>query len=242
MRKKWLNKTIIFKEKDKMKIFEKIELEIPEDIGQDFLTKLMGGRLNPKFEKLLIEKREICIKNIFPKAIFQDYEIEKIEGDSVYFKSANIFNGSNISKILKGSKIAFIFICTLGIDTDQIIAETSKSGDTLSTIIMDSITTELLFVLGEHVSKIIKKEGLKEIGWASTCQYSPGQYRWTIEEQKEMFSMVDGNKIGVELNNSCLMIPFKSISGVYGFGPENMIDRTRVACDLCPKENCIGRR
>ena len=225
-----------------MKIFEKIEFEIPEDIGQDFLTKLMGGKLNPKFEQLLLEKKEICIKNIFPKAIFQDYEIEKVEGDSVYFKSGNIFNGPNISKILKGSKIAIIFICTLGIATDQIIAATSASGDTLATIIMDSITTSLLGVLGEHISIIIKKEGLKEKGWASTCQYSPGQYKWTIEEQKEIFQMVNGKKIGVLLNKSYLMVPFKSISGVYGFGPIDEIDKTRVACDLCPRENCIGRR
>src|SRR4030042_2991203 len=225
-----------------MNILEKIELDIPEDIGQDFLTKLMGGRLNPKFEQLLIEKRGICVKDISPKAIFQDYEIEKIDGDSVYFKSGNIFNGPNISKILKGSKIAIIFICTLGIATDQIIAATSESGDTLATIIMDSITTSLLGVLGEHISKIIKKEGLKEKGWASTCQYSPGQYKWTIEEQKEIFEMVNGGKIGVLLNKSYLMVPFKSISGVYGFGPEDKIDKTRVACDLCPRENCIGRR
>lgn len=225
-----------------MNILEKIELDIPEDIGQDFLTKLMGGRLNPKFEQLLLEKKEICIRNIFPKAIFKDYEIEKIEGDSVYFKSGNIFNGPNISKILKGSKIAIIFICTLGIATDQIIAATSKSGDTLATIIMDSITTSLLGVLGKHISKIIKKEGLKEKGWASTCQYSPGQYKWTIEEQKEIFEMVNGEKIGVLLNKSYLMVPFKSISGIYGFGPIDMVDKTRVACDLCPRENCIGRR
>lgn len=225
-----------------MNILEKIELDIPEDIGKDFLTKLMGGRLHPKCEQLLLEKREICVKNIFPKAIFQDYEIEKIEGDSVHFKSGNIFNGPNISKILKGSKIAIIFICTLGIATDQIIAATSVNGDTLATIIMDSITTELLGVLGEHISKIIKKEGLQEKGWASTCQYSPGQYKWTIEEQKEIFQMVNGEKIGVLLNKSYLMVPLKSISGVYGFGPIDMIDKTRVACDLCPRENCIGRR
>jgi len=57
-----------------------------------------------------------------------------------------------------------------------------------------------------------------------------------------MFSMVDGNKIGVELNKSYLMVPFKSISGIYGFGPNDSIDKTRVVCDLCPRENCISRR
>jgi hypothetical protein len=38
------------------------------------------------------------------------------------------------------------------------------------------------------------------------------------------------------------MVPFKSSSGVYGFGPIDKIDKTRVACDICPRKDCIGRR
>ncbi|MCL5771111.1 MAG: hypothetical protein M1479_02405 [Actinobacteria bacterium] len=225
-----------------MIILENIKLEIPEETGRDFLTKLMGGRLNPQIEKLLADKSEICIDNIEPKAIYSNYEIEKVTGDCVYFKSGNIFTGPNISKILTGSEVSTIFITTLGSKTDKIIKDTGDSGDMLSTIIMDAITTELLGILGNHVGEIIKKENIREKGWGSTCTYSPGQYKWTIEEQKEIFSMVDGNKIGVELNKSYLMVPFKSISGVYGFGSIDRIDKTRVACDLCPRENCIGRR
>lgn len=225
-----------------MIILENIKLEIPEETGRAFLTKLMGGRLNPQLEKLLCDKSEICIGSIEPKAIYSNYEIEKVIGDCVYFKSGNIFTGPNISKILTGSEISTIFITTLGSMIDKIIKDVSDSGDMLSTIIMDAITTELLGILGNYVGEIIKKEGIREKGWESTCTYSPGQYKWTIEEQKEMFSMVDGNKIGVELNKSYLMVPFKSISGIYGFGPNDSIDKTRVACDLCPRENCISRR
>ena len=99
---------------------------------------------------------------------------------------------------------------------------------------MDAVTTELLAVLGSHVAEIIKKDGIRKEGWGSTCNYSPGQYKWTIEEQSEIFSMIDGGKIGVRLNENYLMIPFKSSSGVYGFGPADEIDKTRVACDICP--------
>lgn len=224
-----------------MTILENIKLEIPEETGRDFLTKLMGGRLNPKLEELICNKSKICIDSIEPKAIYSNFEIEKVIGDSVYFKSGNIFNGPNISKILTGSETSTIFITTLGNRVDEIIKNVSDGGDTLSTIVMDAITTEILIILGDYMGEIIKKEGIREKGWGSTCKYSPGQYKWTIEEQKEIFSMVDGNKIGVELNKSYLMVPFKSISGVYGFGPVESIDKTRVACDLCPRVNCIGR-
>ncbi len=225
-----------------MKILDKIKLEIPPAIGTEFLTRLMDGRLNPQIEKLLAEKRAVCIKNIEPKAIYSNFEIEKVDGDSVYFKSGNVFQGPNISKILKGSRTATIFINTLGNSTDDIIKNVNDSGDLLATIVMDAITTELLAVLGSHIAEIIKSEGIREEGWGSTCNYSPGQYKWTIEEQSEIFSMIDGSKIGVRLNESYLMIPFKSSSGVYGFGPADKIDKTRVACDICPRKDCIGRR
>ncbi|MDZ7837903.1 MAG: hypothetical protein U5N58_08100 [Actinomycetota bacterium] len=99
-----------------------------------------------------------------------------------------------------------------------------------------------LLFWGKHFSSIAKQEGLQQPDWESTCTYSPGQYKWTIEEQKEIFKMVDGVKIGVKLNSSFLMVPFKSISGVYGFGPQDQIGKTKVACELCPREDCISRR
>ena len=225
-----------------MNIIENMQLDIPDDIGREFLTKLMGGKLIPLMEKMLEEKREICKDALQPSAIYDTFGIKIIDGDSVYFESGHIFNGPNISKILKGSEIASILIYTLGKKIDDIIKKEQDSGDTLGTIIMDTITTSMLSVAGEYASKIIKDNNIIQKGYGATCKYSPGQYKWTIEEQREIFNMVDGSKIGVHLNDSFLMIPFKSVSGIYGFGPEDKINKTRVACDLCPRENCIGRR
>ncbi len=225
-----------------MVILKDIKLDTSGDIGKDFLKSLMGGRLNPQIERMLEGKKDICIKNISPKIIYEIFKIDKIKVNSVYFNSGHILNGPNISKILKGSEIATIFIFTLGSKIDDMIKKASGDGDTLATIIMDSITTSMLSILGKKAGELIKKEGIRKDNWSSTCTYSPGQFKWTIEEQKEIFKMVDGSKIGVKLNKSYLMIPFKSISGVYGFGPEDKIDKTRVACDICPRKNCIGRR
>jgi hypothetical protein len=223
-------------------ILDKIDLEIPQDLGRDFLEKIMGGTINAPMEKLLKENISRCVENISPRAIYDRFEIQKVDDDRVYFKAGHIFSGPNISKILTGSKIAILYIFTLGNRIDQVISEESKSGDTLATIVMDTITTSLLDTLGDYVGTRIKKEGIERQNWSATCSYSPGQYMWTIEEQAKIFEMIDGKRIGVDLNDSYLMLPFKSISGVYGFGPEDKIDRTRVACDLCPRENCIGRR
>jgi hypothetical protein len=225
-----------------MNIIKNTQMDIPNDIGREFLTKLMGGKLIPQMEEMLEDKREICKGALKPAAIYDTFNIKDVKGNSVYFESGHIFNGPNITKILKGSDAASIFIYTLGEKIDDLIKKEQDCGDTLGTIIMDAITTSMLGVAGEYFGSIIKEGNMIKKGYSATCTYSPGQYKWTIEEQKEIFNMVDGAKIGVSLNDSFLMVPFKSVSGIYGFGPENKINKTRVACDLCPRENCIGRR
>ncbi len=225
-----------------MNILNNIALDIPQDAGKDFLTKLMGGRINPQLEQILDSKRAQCAQQIEPKAVYELFPIKKVEGEEVFFSTGHVFKGPNISKILKGSEIALVFVFTLGHKIDALIRENTKSGDTLATIVMDALTTSMLTLLGEKFSEIAKSEGIQEDGWQATCTYSPGQYQWTIEEQKEIFRMIDPDPIGVSLNDSYLMIPFKSVSGVYGFGPADNIDKTKVACELCPRENCIGRK
>jgi hypothetical protein len=58
-----------------------------------------------------------------------------------------------------------------------------------------------------------------------------------IKQQKVLFKILDPMKsIGVQLSSSYLMIPRKSVSGVFA-----SIDEEYVACQYCPKK-CDGRR
>jgi hypothetical protein len=73
-----------------------------------------------------------------------------------------------------------------------------------------------------------------------TAEMNPGSLEdWPLSEQKGVFSLLDdpGESIGVELTDSFLMVPTKSISGILfpaEFGFEN--------CQLCPRKDCPGRR
>lgn len=73
-----------------------------------------------------------------------------------------------------------------------------------------------------------------------TAIMNPGSLEdWPISEQKKLFKLI-GNpfkKIGVELTNSFLMIPSKSISGILFPTTKDYLN-----CKLCPREECPGRR
>ena len=61
---------------------------------------------------------------------------------------------------------------------------------------------------------------------------------WPIEEQKPLFRLIGDVEvaIGVKLTKNYLMIPTKSVSGIY-FPTEI----TFYSCQLCPRKACDGR-
>jgi hypothetical protein len=69
---------------------------------------------------------------------------------------------------------------------------------------------------------------------------SPGRLEdWPIEEQKPLFSLLGGKerKIGVQLTDSCLMLPAKTVSGL-AYASEVSFE----SCKLCPRPACEGRK
>jgi hypothetical protein len=69
---------------------------------------------------------------------------------------------------------------------------------------------------------------------------SPGSLSdWPIEQQRPFFSLFDDveEAIGVKLAKNLLMIPQKSISGIY-FPTEVSF----YSCQLCPRERCPSRQ
>ena len=69
---------------------------------------------------------------------------------------------------------------------------------------------------------------------------NPGPLKdWPLGEQRQLFFLFGDVKqaIGVELTESFLMYPVKSVSGII-FPTEVNYEN----CQLCPRENCPGRR
>ena len=69
---------------------------------------------------------------------------------------------------------------------------------------------------------------------------NPGSLKeWPITGQVPLFELLGGvtEDIGVVLSDSLLMSPVKSVSGIM-FQSEEAYEN----CQLCPRENCPGRR
>ena len=73
-----------------------------------------------------------------------------------------------------------------------------------------------------------------------TARMSPGSLAdWPLPQQRPLFALLGNPQaaIGVQLTDSCLMVPNKSVSGIR-FPTEESFE----SCQLCPRDGCPGRR
>ena len=73
-----------------------------------------------------------------------------------------------------------------------------------------------------------------------TAFMSPGSLEdWPIEQQRVLFDLFEksNEQIGVQLTDSMLMVPTKTVSGIRFPTEVNF-----ASCQLCPREDCPNRR
>ena len=73
--------------------------------------------------------------------------------------------------------------------------------------------------------------------------YSPGYCGWHLTGQKKLFQYLQPEKIGITLNDSCLMTPLKSVTGVLAAGRKDihLFETNYTFCRDCRTYSCRQR-
>lgn len=167
-----------------------------------------------------------------PKAVYDICYIERKAEDSVRFGGAT-FTSRVLRVNLEKAERVFPFIATCG---TEIAGQAASLDDPMLSFALDALMLEAL-----RAAIRVLQEHLKEkFALGGTSVMNPGSLAdWPLSEQRHLFSVFGDVKrlIGVELTDSFLMVPIKSVSGIL-FPTEIRFE----SCQLCPREVCPNRR
>jgi len=166
------------------------------------------------------------------KAVYKVSYIDSKAEDSVII-SGFLFKSKVLRKHLDTVERVFPYVVTIGNGVEEL---EKASGDILEKYYLDLIGNAAVVKAREHLkSRLADRYGLGRLSYLG-----PGQLKdWPLQEQKPLFSLLGDveRAVGVTLSESLLMIPRKSLSGIY-FPTEIPF----MACQLCPRENCPSRK
>jgi hypothetical protein len=187
--------------------------------------------------KLLKETASLC--NI--KAEFRIFSL----GSFIDTEKSIVVNGLvfNVKKIvygqLKKAESIAVFLCTAGPEIGIRSRAAMNDGDLLTGYIYDVIGSEIVEGAADLMQSNLKV-ALSAENKKITNRYSPGYCGWDVAEQHKLFKLMPDNYCGIELNDSALMNPVKSVSGFIGIGEH--VRYNPYTCGLCDMKGCIYRK
>jgi len=179
--------------------------------------------------KLLMEVASPLIQ---AEALYNIAYIEEKAEDRIMLQGTSL-RSRVLRKNLDQAERVFPFIITLGPELEK---EIEKNSNIVDQFYLDAIGNIALGKARKYLEDYIKSAyRIKGISFMS-----PGSLKdWPLEEQKPLFTLMGDTEstIGVRLSESLLMVPKKSVSGIF-FPTE--VDFYN--CQLCPRKKCPGRR
>ena len=167
-----------------------------------------------------------------PKALYKLAFVESRNDNRVVIDGVT-FHSRVLRVNIEHEDRIFSFLATCGRELDEWSADFDDMvhqfwADTIKMMAIDAAVSTVVEHIDEHYRP------------GPTSRMSPGEVPdWPTEEQASLFALLGDTEqlIGVELTDSFLMIPTKSVSGIR-FATDSGFD----SCQLCPREQCPGRR
>ena len=148
--------------------------------------------------------------------------------------------GKIICRQLRGAQKYVVFVATVGTGYFQWTDAVKRRDDMFQTYVMDCVGSQIVESVADYMETVLQKE-IDPSGFKRTNRFSPGYCGWHVSEQPKLFSLFSEPKpCGIELTDSCLMLPVKSVSGIIGIGTD--VRYLPYTCGICDKKDCYKRR
>lgn len=222
----------------------------PEDIlrqqGVPLLSEVSGQALG-----CAEDARRQCLHFMKPQGILQSISHE--DGTDLLTTEGVIHAEAPLPDIMARADHLALFAVTLGKEISRRIKILFTAGDYPLAAALDTAASLAADKAALAVSKVCaariagtSTENLVSSTSASEpafLPYSPGYCGWEVTGQRALFATLEPAEIGLTLNESCIMEPLKSVSGIILGGSAAIhIFRPNFAfCTQCTSRECIMR-
>ncbi|MGQ9781955.1 MAG: vitamin B12 dependent-methionine synthase activation domain-containing protein [Nitrososphaeria archaeon] len=210
----------------------KVIAEIPVQLDPNELIRSQRlGRIGTSEIETLLQKSRQLIE---PKSVYEFMKVTYVARDGITLQGAYIVKSMILAEKVKREQTVVPYVTTIGPKLERYASEVSRTS-MLQSFILEKIADVAVSKAREYVKNVVEEKlGVK----LSTFGPGTGTGKlFDIKQQEVLFKMLNPyESIGVQLTPSFLMIPRKSVSGIFVAANEEY-----VACQYCPRK-CEGRR
>ena len=175
------------------------------------------ARLDDKLGALVKELSAAGKSKIRPRYVFRVLNITGNNGEKVSFKGFSLASRS-VAKLLRHSVQAVVFTASIGPALEKEVGRLFQRGEPTKAVILDAVGSEAI----ESLTDSLQEQLAAIYGeFKATPRFSPGYGDWDLKANKGILKLVGAQKIGVKASPKHILVPQKSVTGVWGLRKES---------------------
>jgi len=170
------------------------------------------------------------------------HDVERAEFEAVYRGDGLNDDSTPLAAVYPRADRLVLFAATIGEPVCRRIADLFAANDPVRGFVLDAVASVAADTLANRLCARVSA-ATTDAARRAVLAYSPGYCGWHVSGQRALFERLQPDEIGIRLNESCLMTPIKSVSGVLVAGGPG-VHRFRPAfacCDACVTRPCVPR-
>lgn len=153
-----------------------------------------------------------------PRAVVRVSRVAATGSDAARRVDGFAFSGRAVATLLAGCPSAVTFVLTLGPRLEAETASLGERRELLEAFLLDTAGWAAIETAARDLRLGLAARA-RSRGWRLTHRLAPGYLDWPLDEQRALLGLVGDAAGSVQLSEHGVLIPFKSISGLFGLAP-----------------------
>jgi hypothetical protein len=191
-------------------------------------------------QAIIDQSRMLFVETARPRCIYQS--LPTSEFDEIYRGAGENDEDTPLEHVLEEAVSLALFAVTLGEEISERIDTLFGEGALAEGYILDQVASFAADELAARAGHRFRSSANADNG-VDVLPYSPGYCGWHVSGQQALFEHLQPGEIGISLNESHLMHPLKSVSGVLVLAPTeaHSFSPAFPCCTTCTTLECQDR-
>ncbi|MFN0186085.1 MAG: hypothetical protein ACKVQR_19900 [Aquabacterium sp.] len=215
----------------------------PPVVAAERILRMQGyahpERVRPAIARAAAEMARIAQSRSVPRVAYRFHAVRGIDAEGLQLERGARLRSAAFESRLAGCTQAVPFVLSCGEPLGQAVVDLAEAGDLMEAVLLEAAGWLCVEDATRQFKDALRRE-VAERGARITSRMGPGySYRvayrvgtrevdWPLEDQRQLFTLLEGGPLPVTLMPSCAMFPKLSRSGLFGVAPARAADLQAV--------------
>ncbi|MEA3470886.1 MAG: methionine synthase [Thermodesulfobacteriota bacterium] len=173
------------------------------------MTQVIPDEMRELDESVEYAASLVCLKGAGKR-----FKVDARDMSRISLETGSVFESRDLAKFLGGCGEILLIGATGGSDITEAIREYTEKDSMTRGVVLDAVASEMVDASLDWLCNYFNRELTRENKRLSRRRFSAGYGDFSLKDQHIIYDLLELKRIGVDINESSILIPEKSVTAV----------------------------